>query len=156
MDKFKTLSKYFISFPPPQTCSAQDLTTLLATFQNFARYSLDEARALFNKAIKPGKETLFFQTAQETEHADPQVKAFKALKKQAGKFHCLRLASLAASLRTTNAEYFLDFWKVVNLANMLLYVAILILWQRYNGGNGRHFFTQRSRARPLRPAPQAG
>merc|ERR1719456_1097924 len=64
----------------------------------------DDARALFNKAIKPGKETFFLQTEQET--ASPQAKAFKALKKQASKFHSLRLASLAASLRTTNAGNF--------------------------------------------------
>jgi hypothetical protein len=64
----------------------------------------DDARALFNKAIKPGKET-FLQIEQETAHA-PQVRAFRALKKVAGKSHSLRLASLAASVRTANAGNF--------------------------------------------------
>merc|ERR1719456_755165 len=40
----------------------------------------DDARALFNKAIKPGKETFFLQTGSESA---PQTQAFKALKKAA-------------------------------------------------------------------------
>merc|ERR1719456_2129965 len=63
----------------------------------------DDARALFNKSIKPGKETFFLQTGSESA---PQMQAFKALKKAASKTHSLRLASLAASLRTTNAGNF--------------------------------------------------
>jgi hypothetical protein len=63
----------------------------------------DDARALFNKAIKPGKET-FLQLSEDV--SGPEVRAFKALKSQAGKVHSLRLASLAASIRTANAGNF--------------------------------------------------
>merc|ERR1719460_3128927 len=48
----------------------------------------------------------FLQTNQETEHNSPRVKAFKALKSAAGKVHSLRLASLAASVRTASAGNF--------------------------------------------------
>merc|ERR1719460_2400599 len=48
----------------------------------------------------------FLQTNQETEHSSPRVKAFKALKHAAGKVHSLRLASLAASVRTASAGNF--------------------------------------------------
>merc|ERR1719261_199828 len=65
----------------------------------------DEAREMFGKAIKPGMES-FLQTDQESEHSSPRVKAFKALKKAAGKVHSLRLASLAASVRTASAGNF--------------------------------------------------
>jgi len=64
----------------------------------------DEAREMFGKAIKPGME--FLQTDQESEHNSPRVKAFKALKSAAGKVHSLRLASLAASVRTASAGNF--------------------------------------------------
>merc|ERR1719258_413699 len=59
---------------------------------------------MFGKAIKPGME--FLQTDQESEHNSPRAKAFKALKKAAGKVHSLRLASLAASVRTASAGNF--------------------------------------------------
>merc|ERR1719261_2383557 len=58
----------------------------------------DEARALFNKAIKPGIET-FIQLDEQTENS-PRIKAFKALKRQATKSHSLRLAALAATVRS--------------------------------------------------------
>jgi hypothetical protein len=66
----------------------------------------DESRAMFNKAIKPGKETFFLQTSQEGEKASPAVKAFKVLKRSAGKAHSLRLAALAASVRTSTRGNF--------------------------------------------------
>merc|ERR1719502_587651 len=57
----------------------------------------DDAKALFNKSIKPGKETLFLQIDSESQ---PQVKAYKALKEHATKAKSLRLAAIAATLRT--------------------------------------------------------
>merc|ERR1719197_1768490 len=62
----------------------------------------DESRALFNKAIKPGKET-FLQIDAET---SAPARAFKALKQQAGKLHSLRLASLAATVGTATRGNF--------------------------------------------------
>merc|ERR1719261_289117 len=61
----------------------------------------DEARELFNRSIKPGMETnkSFLQLDEETENA-PRMKAFKALKRQATKSHSLRLAALAATVRS--------------------------------------------------------
>merc|ERR1719502_654525 len=56
----------------------------------------DDAKALFNKSIKPGKET-FLQIDSESQ---PQVKAYKALKEHATKAKSLRLAAIAATLRT--------------------------------------------------------
>merc|ERR1719456_310488 len=58
----------------------------------------DDAKALFNKAIKPGKET-FLQIDMDSE-SWPQVKAYKALKAHATKAKSLRLAAIAATLRT--------------------------------------------------------
>jgi len=57
----------------------------------------DDAKALFNKSIKPGKETGFLQIDSESQ---PQVKAYKALKEHATKAKSLRLAAIAATLRT--------------------------------------------------------
>merc|ERR1719298_320442 len=57
----------------------------------------DDAKALFNKSIKPGKETGFLQIDSETQ---PQTKAYKALKAHASKAKSLRLAAIAATLRT--------------------------------------------------------
>merc|ERR1719337_558560 len=56
----------------------------------------DDAKALFNKSIKPGKET-FLQVDAESQ---PQLKAYKALKEHATKAKSLRLAAIAATLRT--------------------------------------------------------
>jgi len=56
----------------------------------------DDAKALFNKAIKPGKET-FLQINSESQ---PEAKAYKALKEHATKAKSLRLAAIAATLRT--------------------------------------------------------
>merc|ERR1719456_1635841 len=59
----------------------------------------DDAKALFNKAIKPGKET-FLQTGLASSESQPQTKAYKALKAHATKAKSLRLAAIAATLRT--------------------------------------------------------
>merc|ERR1719335_1586349 len=56
----------------------------------------DDAKALFNKSIKPGKET-FLQIDAESQ---PQNKAYKTLKEHAPKAKSLRLAAIAATLRT--------------------------------------------------------
>merc|ERR1719214_241092 len=55
----------------------------------------DDARALFNKAIKPGMET-FLQTDVVSA---PREKAFNALKKGAAKAKSLRLLSIAAQVK---------------------------------------------------------
>merc|ERR1719454_479884 len=57
----------------------------------------DDAKALFNKSIKPGKETFFLQVDSENQ---PQAKAYKTLKEHATKAKSLRLAAIAATLRT--------------------------------------------------------
>merc|ERR1719231_1056182 len=59
----------------------------------------DDAKALFSKAIKPGKETSFLQTVSDSE-SQPESKAYKALKSSATKAKSLRLAAIAATLRT--------------------------------------------------------
>jgi len=56
----------------------------------------DDAKALFNKSIKPGKET-FLQIDSQSQ---PEAKAYKALKEHATKAKSLRLAAIAATLRT--------------------------------------------------------
>jgi len=55
----------------------------------------DDARALFNKAIKPGMET-FMQTDMTS---NPKQKAFDALKKGAAKAKSLRLLAIAAQVK---------------------------------------------------------
>ena len=64
----------------------------------------DEAREMFAKAIKPGKETFFLQTASDS--SAPAQHAYAVLKKQATKAHSLRLAQLAASVRNTKSGHF--------------------------------------------------
>jgi len=66
----------------------------------------DEARALFAKAIKPGAETSFMQLASESSVGDAAMKAYDALKTQARKSHSLRLAALAATVRTMGHGHF--------------------------------------------------
>merc|ERR1719284_431298 len=60
----------------------------------------DDAKALFNKAIKPGKET-FLQVASVQGTSKPEVrnKVYNTIKKAATASKSLRLASLAASVR---------------------------------------------------------
>ena len=68
----------------------------------------DEAKEMFTKAIKPGKETSFLQTASVEDVAAPVNKAFAALKKSATKSHSLRLARLAAQVKTAKAGHFAE------------------------------------------------
>jgi len=64
----------------------------------------DEARAMFAKSIKPGKETFFLQTSSDSSAAAQH--AYAVLKKQATKTHSLRLAQLAASVRMAKSGHF--------------------------------------------------
>eukprot|EP00746_Dinoflagellata_sp_MGD_P013076 gnl/MRDRNA2_/MRDRNA2_128122_c0_seq1.p1 gnl/MRDRNA2_/MRDRNA2_128122_c0~~gnl/MRDRNA2_/MRDRNA2_128122_c0_seq1.p1 ORF type:complete len:711 (-),score=215.78 gnl/MRDRNA2_/MRDRNA2_128122_c0_seq1:88-2220(-) len=65
----------------------------------------DKARALFGKAIKPGMETMLFQLDTDSS-AKLAAKAYNVLKFQARQSHSLRIASLAASLRSSGAGHF--------------------------------------------------
>jgi len=67
-----------------------------------------EAKKLFAKAIKPGKETMFLQL-DSTPKKDRQVdmeKVYGELKKRASGSHSLRLASIAAQVRLAKAGHF--------------------------------------------------
>jgi predicted nucleic acid-binding Zn-ribbon protein len=66
----------------------------------------DEARELFGKAIKPGMETSFMQLGSDSSASNSQMKAYNALKAQAQKAHSLRLAAIAAAVRTMGAGHF--------------------------------------------------
>jgi hypothetical protein len=64
----------------------------------------DEAREMFAKAIKPGKETMFLQMSSDT--SAPAQHAYAVLKKQATKSHSLRLAQLAVSVKNSKSGHF--------------------------------------------------
>merc|ERR1719224_355088 len=70
----------------------------------------DDARALFDKSIKPGVET-FLQVAstpsllQDSANA-PAARAYNALKSQVTKSHSIRLAALAVRIRTSKVGHF--------------------------------------------------
>jgi len=66
----------------------------------------DEARELFAKAIKPGKETMFLQIDSEEDASAPANRAYKVLKAQATKAHSLRLAQVAASVKLAKSGHF--------------------------------------------------
>merc|ERR1719399_2687329 len=67
----------------------------------------DEARELFGKAIKPGMDTnSFLQVGSIDSMAAPAMQAYRALKLQATKTHSLRLAALAATVRTLKVGHF--------------------------------------------------
>merc|ERR1719443_565546 len=66
----------------------------------------DEARALFAKAIKPGMETSFLQVLSDSSEDAAATKAYNVLKTQAKKSHSLRLAALAATIRTNGHGHF--------------------------------------------------
>jgi len=68
--------------------------------------SSDEARALFAKSIKPGKETSFLQLSSDDDESAPASKAYKILKAQATAHHSIRLAALAAAVRTAKVGHF--------------------------------------------------
>merc|ERR1719453_2311532 len=67
----------------------------------------DEARELFGKSIKPGMEA-FLQLGSVTAGAAEMagMRAFAALRTAAGRSHSLRLASLAAEVRTAKVGHF--------------------------------------------------
>merc|ERR1719162_632360 len=58
----------------------------------------DEARAMFTKAIKPGMEAASF--LQEASESDPATKAYRKLKAVAMRTQSLRLAQIAAQIKT--------------------------------------------------------
>merc|ERR1719265_929663 len=58
----------------------------------------DDAKALFNKAIKPGKETFLQLNSVQT---SPRNLVYETLKRHATKSKSLRLAALAASVRAS-------------------------------------------------------
>jgi len=60
----------------------------------------DEARAMFTKAIKPGMEAAAFFQESSVADSQPAMKAYKKLKAVAMKTKSLRLAQIAAQLRT--------------------------------------------------------
>merc|ERR550537_1574406 len=66
----------------------------------------DEARELFAKAIKPGKETMFLQLDSEEDSSAPANRAYNVLKTQATKAHSLRLAQVAASVKLAKSGHF--------------------------------------------------
>jgi len=68
----------------------------------------DDARALFAKAIKPGKETgaEFLQIRSDQDENAPLEHAYTALKTAATKAHSFRLAQLAVTVRTTKSGHF--------------------------------------------------
>merc|ERR1719235_1121223 len=66
----------------------------------------DEARELFGKAIKPGMETSFLQLDIDSSLDRASKKAYEVLKAQAQKHHSLRLAALAATVRTMGVGHF--------------------------------------------------
>merc|ERR1711988_492377 len=78
----------------------------------------DDARALFDKSIKPGVET-FLQIAstpsllQDAAQA-PVARAYNALKSQIKKSHSVRLAALAVKIRTTKFGHFEDVIKAID------------------------------------------
>jgi len=67
----------------------------------------DEARELFGRAIKPGiSPTLLQVDAFDASTAPGLKKAYQALKTQAAKSHSIRLAKIAAQIRTAKVGHF--------------------------------------------------
>lgn len=66
----------------------------------------DDARDLFAKAIKPGKETFFLQLESDDSMSASVRNAYTLLKHQASKSHSLRLAQLAVSIRSSKSGHF--------------------------------------------------
>merc|ERR1719272_296168 len=64
----------------------------------------DEARELFARSIKPGAETSFLQVSSDSAHT--AAKAYNVLKEMAKKAHSLRLAALAATVRSSGVGHF--------------------------------------------------
>jgi len=66
----------------------------------------DDARDLFAKSIKPGKETFFLQLESDDSMSASVRNAYMLLKRQASKSHSLRLAQLAVSIRSSKSGHF--------------------------------------------------
>jgi len=66
----------------------------------------DEAREMFSKSIKPGVETTFLQLDSNQLAFAPALRAFSVLKTFATRAHSLRLASLAAEVRSSKTGHF--------------------------------------------------
>jgi len=67
----------------------------------------DEARALFAKSIKPGMETMLLQFASDSTSAtQAATKAYNVLRAEARRAHSLRLASIAATVRSMTGGHF--------------------------------------------------
>merc|ERR1719217_1167623 len=68
----------------------------------------DDAKELFGKAIKPGKETMFMELSSTGNlgSSAPKTKAYVALKDAASRSKSLRLASVAAAVRMSAAGHF--------------------------------------------------
>jgi len=66
----------------------------------------DDARDMFAKSIKPGKETMFLQLDSDDAMSASVRNAYTLLKHQASKSHSLRLAQLAVSIRSSKSGHF--------------------------------------------------
>jgi len=78
----------------------------------------DDARALFDKSIKPGVES-FLQVAStpsllQNSATAAAAKAYNAVKAQVTKSHSIRLAALAVRIRTTKAGHFGAVMKAID------------------------------------------
>merc|ERR1719324_1859850 len=71
----------------------------------------DDAREMFNKAIKPGFDMLFLQTSMSS---SPAQKAYEVLKTQAAKAKSMRLASIAAAIRMNKSGRFDEVLKKID------------------------------------------
>lgn len=76
--------------------------------------SSDEAKETFGKAVKPGYGT-FLQVESDTEFASPVVRsAYETLKRSATRTHSLRLARIAAKVRTAKVGHFEEVIKAID------------------------------------------
>jgi len=83
----------------------------------------DEARELFNKSIKPGKEVLldenkgeivFLQLDSDSSTAVPVMRAYALLKSKAAGAHSLRLAQLAVQVQNAKVGHFDEVINAIN------------------------------------------
>jgi len=96
------------------TRSSQRMEEIKGVEEALKILTSDEARALFMKAIKPGAETSFLQINAGNDESAPASKAYKVLKEQARKSHSIRLAALAATVRTASTGHFDEVIKKID------------------------------------------
>merc|ERR1719335_607943 len=96
------------------TRSSQRMEEIKGVEEALKILTSDEARELFMKAIKPGAETSFLQINAGNDESAPASKAYKVLKEQARKSHSIRLAALAATVRTTSTGHFDEVIKKID------------------------------------------